>query len=62
MLHHHWSIQLFLQGILTLTISLMVAPFLARYTNLLADFYFTQHIVGASYVNDTSSTLIDHSL
>ena len=32
----------------------------SRYDNLLADFYLTQHVVGASHATDTSSTLIDH--
>ena len=30
------------------------------YLNLLSDFYLAQHVVGASRVTDTSSTLIDH--
>ena len=30
------------------------------YTNLLSDFYLTQHVVGPSRVTATSSTLIDH--
>ena len=29
-------------------------------TNLLADFYLTQHVVGPSHMTATSSTLIDH--
>ena len=34
----------------------------SRYASLLADFYLTQHVVGASYVTDTSSTLNDYIL
>ena len=34
----------------------------AAYTNSLANFYLTQHVMGPSRVTATSSTLIDHNV